>query len=85
MSAAALRRKLHAWELLHLREVLAEQQALIEQLQAEAADLQRRLSWAEDCADSWRDDALRAIEGSGCTPGLTLAGQVVAIHPGAMQ
>ena len=75
----ALQRKLHAWEPIHLRQVVADQQAQLEALQAENAQLRRDLSWAEDCADSWRDDALRAIKDAGCTPGLTMAGHLVAV------
>ena len=82
---AALRRKLHAWELEHLRTVVAEQQQRIEALEGQNADLRRALSYAEDMADLWRDDALRAIKDAGCTPGLTLGGHVVPIQPGALQ
>ena len=70
---SALVRRLHAAELLHLREVVAEQQAEIE-------ELKRSLSWAESCADSWRDDALRAIDDAGALPGLTVDGRVVAVQ-----
>ncbi len=79
MSAAALRRKLHAWELQHLREVVAEQQQAIQELQADVADLKRRLHWAEDNADRWRDDFLQALEDTGRTPGLTVDGSVIAL------
>lgn len=51
----ALVRKLHAAELDHLRQVVAEQQALIEAQAAQIADLQRELSWAEGRADMFHD------------------------------
>jgi hypothetical protein len=73
-----LQRKLHHWELLHLRQVVADQQTQLDAQAAEIAQLQRDLSWAEDCAESWRDDALSAIEQAGCTPGLTQSGHVLA-------
>jgi len=51
----ALVRKLHAAELDHLRQVVAEQQALIEAQAKQIADLQRDLSWAEGRADMFHD------------------------------
>jgi hypothetical protein len=81
MRPSGLQRKLQAWELDHLRQVLAEQQALIEAQSAAIAVLQRDLARAEDAADRWRDDALQAINAAGCTPGLTQAGQLVALQP----
>ena len=70
----ALQRRLERWELPHLR-LLAAQQA--EQIE----ELQRRLAWAEDCAERWRDDALALQEelatATGGVPGLTQAGQIV--------
>jgi hypothetical protein len=80
----ALNRKLHAWELQHLRHLTGELHAQLEATQAELADTQRRLSWAEDNADRWRDDFLQAIEDTGATPGLLPSGQVVAIPAGAL-
>lgn len=79
-SITALRRKLHGWELDHLRIVCVEQAERIETLEAEAAELRRLLCYAEDCAESWRDDALRAIEAAGETVGLTRSGHVVAVQ-----
>lgn len=72
----ALVRKLHAWELLHLREVVEEQRQQLEAQAAELAEAKRALSWAEDCAESWRDDALRAFEECGKKAGLTMDGSV---------
>lgn len=53
--------------------VLAQEQA------GEIEDLRRRLRWAEESADSWRDDALRAIEDAGMQPGLTMNGTLVGV------
>jgi hypothetical protein len=80
---ARLRRRLERLELTHLRSFIEEQRTAIEALQAELADTQRRLSWAEDNADRWRDDFLQAIDHAGATPGLTVDGQVVALQPEA--
>ena len=80
----ALRRKLHAWELQHLREHVEDLRAQVDALQTQRDELQRRLDWAEGCADAWRDDALRAIEDVGCAPGLTLAGQVIPLPKGSI-
>ena len=81
----SVQRKLHAWELAHLRLLVAEQQATIQAQAAEIADLKRALSWAEDRADSWRDDMLAMINCAGSTPGLTKDGRVVALQHGAVQ
>jgi hypothetical protein len=78
----SLTRKLERLELAHLREFIEEQRATIEALEADLADTKRRLLWAEEAADSWRDDALRAIEQAGATPGLMLDGTVVAVPAG---
>jgi uncharacterized protein YlxW (UPF0749 family) len=70
-------RKLHAAELLHLREVLAEQQAQIEALQAEVQDLQRSLSWADSRADMFHDALNDAVEARPCLSiGLSTSGQL---------
>lgn len=82
---AALRRKLHAWELEHLRRVVAEQQQRIEALEGENSDLCRRVDYLEFLSDSWREDALRAIEDAGSAPGLTIDGHLVAVQPGVPQ
>ena len=72
----AIQRKLDRWELQHLR-LLAAQQA--EQID----ELQRRLSWAEDCAERWRDDALdlqhQLADDTGGQPGLTRGGRLVVV------
>lgn len=56
-----------------------------EAMRAEIEDLRQRLSWAEDNAERWRDDALEAInreaEATGGTPGLTMDGRLVVCAP----
>ena len=73
VNARAVRRKMHARELLYLRELTAE-------LLAERDDLRERLTWAEDSAERWRDDALQAIEDAGARPGLTVNGRLTVTH-----
>ena len=70
MNARAVRRKLYARELAYLRELTAE-------LLAERDDLRERLTWAEDAAERWRDDALAA---AGPRPGITPAARVVRLQ-----
>jgi hypothetical protein len=76
---AALTRKLEHWELEHLRDYVDELHGELAGLRNELAEAKRALSWAEDCADRWRDDALRAIEDAGAVPGVTAAGDVVLV------
>lgn len=80
-ASAALVRKLHRWELQHLREHVEELRAELDKVTAERDDALRSLSYAEYLAESWRDDALRAIEDSGAAPGLTTEGHLVAVSP----
>lgn len=61
-------RKLHRWELAHLRELVAE-------LHADNEQLRRELDYANDCAESWRDDVLRLSE-DGATLGLAQDGHI---------
>lgn len=61
-------RKLHRWELVHLRELVAE-------LHAENEHLRRELDYANDCAESWRDDVMRLSE-DGASIGLTQDGHI---------
>jgi hypothetical protein len=56
-----IRRRLERWELPHLRELAARQAEQIEQLQAELEDTQRRLNWAEDCAEQWHEQTMQAL------------------------
>jgi hypothetical protein len=77
---AALRRKLHAWELQHLREHVEELREQLDAALAERDRWQDRAHYAEDLAESWREDALRAIEDAGAMPGLTLQGRIVAVE-----
>ena len=74
---AALVRRLHAAELLHLREVLAEHQQVIEAQAQRIADLEREVSWAEGRADMFADIAESLREaGPGAHIGITQDGSV---------
>lgn len=81
-SVSAIRRKLHGWELLHLREHAAALEQRLEELEAENERLRSELTYAEDLADSWRDDVMRMME-DGMEVGLTKDGHVVALTPQA--
>lgn len=74
----AIVRKMHAWELLHLRRHAADLQGQIERLQAENSELRCDLSWAEDASDVWRAAAEQAQE-YGARLGVTRAGDVVVM------
>lgn len=76
---AALRNRLERWELEHLRMHAAELAAQLEAAHEEIAELKRSLSWAEDCAERWRDDALEARREDASTPGLTVDGRIVRL------
>lgn len=69
--------KLERWELDHLRALAAVQAERIEQLE-------RELSHAWECAESWQEDAMRMQEDmaaqTGGHPGLTMGGQLVVVH-----
>lgn len=78
----AIVRKLHAWELAHLRQHAATLEAENDALRVQLEQLQERVSRAEDCAESWRDDMMRLME-NGMELGLTKAGRVVAIPTGS--
>ena len=81
----ALRRRLNARAYDLVNEELARVDAENEALRAENETLRTRLAWAEDCAESWREDAIaalnRAAEDVGGTPGLTLDGRLVVCMP----
>ena len=77
---ATLEKRLDRWELDHLRRHVAE---LAERLE----DAERRLSYAEDTAEFWREQCMRLEEaitgddgGSGRQIGLTLSGDLVVVE-----
>lgn len=79
-SLAKLRKRLERWELDHLRQHAAE---LAERLE----DAERRLSYADEQADFWREQCMRLEEeitdddsGSGRQIGLTLSGDLVVME-----
>jgi hypothetical protein len=75
-SIATIVRRLHAAELDTLREIVERQHAEIERLRAD-------LAFAEQAAESWRDDALRMMEDACAdgsrSPGITMSGALVAL------
>ncbi|MBN9365963.1 MAG: hypothetical protein J0H59_02915 [Comamonadaceae bacterium] len=79
----ALRRRLNAASYDLLCEEISRLDAECERLRAENESLSSRLSWAEDCAEHWREDAIEAInaqaEAQGGVVGLTQAGQLVVV------
>ncbi len=75
-----LQRRLDRWELDHLRQHAAE---LAERLE----DAERRLSYADEQAEFWREQCMRLEEaitdkdsGSGRQVGLTLSGDLVVVE-----
>lgn len=72
-SLKRLVRKLHAAELQHLRDVVAEQAARIEELEREAA-------WADGRAEMFQDLANELASQPGVRIGVTQSGQVGALQ-----
>jgi hypothetical protein len=71
----ALRRRLERWELDHLRAHAASLAARVEVLEDE-------LNQADQCANSWRDEAMRLIDRAldeGDSPGITPSGHLVVV------
>ena len=81
----ALRRRLNAKAYDLVNEELARVDAENEALRAENETLRTRLAWAEDCAESWREDAIAALNAAatnvGGAPGLTMDGRLVLCTP----
>lgn len=84
----ALRRRLNAQAYDLVNEELARMDAENEALRTENELLRTRLAWAEDCAESWREDAISALNDMadkvGGVPGLTVDGRLVVCQPGGM-
>ena len=84
----ALRRKLNAAAYDLLCEEITRLDAECERLRAENDSLSQRLSWAEDCAESWREDAIAALNDAaakvGGVPGLSMDGRLVVCQPQGM-
>lgn len=82
-SLHALRRRLNAQAYDLLCEEIARLDGECERLKEENATLSQRLSWAEDCAERWRDDALEALnaqaDATGGSVGLTPAGRLLVL------
>ena len=79
-SLSAIQRRLDAIALQQLRAECA-------RLAAENDQLRDEVYWAEQAAESWREDAMRllaeACEATGGTPGLTIDGALVVAPGGA--
>jgi len=84
----ALRRRLNAQAYDLVNEELARVDAENEALRAENEALRTRLAWAEDCAESWREDAIAALNDAaakvGGVPGLSMDGRLVVCQPRGM-
>ena len=78
-SLSAIQRRLDAIALQQLRDECA-------RLATENEHLRDQLYWAEQAAESWRDDALRMMEDTcertGGQPGITIDGALVVIPGG---
>lgn len=90
-ATSRIQRRLERWELEHLRTLAAEQAVRIEQLEAQAEQLQRDVYSADACADMWRDSHNRLAEhlddgtaDARCI-GITQQGDLLVIRPGAVQ
>ena len=83
-ATASIQRRLERWELNHLRQHCAE-------LADKVEDLQRRLDYAEDCAESWRQahhglqEHLDNDTDDGRCIGLTMAGELLVVRTGTLQ
>lgn len=73
---AGIVRKLHAWELLHLREHAAALEAEVERLQAENAQLRDEVDAADARADMFHDMANLLQDATSARIGITPEGQV---------
>ena len=81
----ALRRRLNAQAYDLVNEELARVAAENDALRVENEELRTRLSWAEDSAELWREDAISALNHTadelGGTLGLTMNGRLVVCVP----
>ena len=79
----ALRRRWNAQAYDLVNEELARLDAKLDALRAENESLRSQLSWAEDCAERWREDAIEAInaqaDAAGGAVGLTPSGHLVVV------
>jgi hypothetical protein len=71
-------RKLHGWELDHLRELVEEQRAEIERLAASNERLQAEVLDLKGTADMWRDLSARDLADDGSI-GLTRDGRACVV------
>lgn len=80
----ALERRLNAQAYGLLCEEISRLAAENERLQADNSSLRSQLSWAEDCAESWRENAIELMNGradaEGGSPGLTIDGRLVVVQ-----
>ena len=78
----AIRARLDRWELDHLRQVAADTEQKLEDARERIDALEREVSNAWRCAESWQEDAERLVQDlqeAGKAVGLTQAGQLVVV------
>ena len=80
---SAMRKRLARWELDHLRQVAADTEQKLEDARERIDALEREVSNAWRCAESWQEDAERLVQDlqeAGKTIGLTQGGQLVVVE-----
>lgn len=82
-TVAQIRRRLERAELDLLREVVSDQAARIEALEAELAEANRAADWADTRADLFQDMANALADQTDAQIGITRAGEVGVIHSSA--
>ena len=86
-SLQTIARRLDAIAIQQLRDECARLAREVDRLDAENEQLRKEAYWADQAAESWRDDALRLQEDlctlTGGKPGITVDGALVVAEGGA--